>query len=302
MVDERIAKFEVLSKRRFGAYLLGSSRTAMIPGAALAQLTGVSAYNASFSSATAEEYAQYVSYILRTNPNVRHIVIGLDLFAFSDTFRSYGNMPAGLRDSTPPPLTFLPEQFSLSEFWRSVLVLMFNLRGLEPEMTIASDGERHYAAYEKALAEEGDALRAHIEQEVLRGPVRWQKITKIDEGRFRKLREISEACARAGVQLTLFTNPLFVEYWQDASAPELRLYRQLLERTVREVGPIHDFSVGYELNRDPANFFNKSHFSPKLGVRALANALGARSDYGRRLTAENIENSLPPVWHDVPLR
>ena len=110
-IDERILKFENMLLEDYDSYIFGSSKVTVMDPDIIQKLTQEKAYNVAFSSATIDEYYKYIDYLIKRNKNIKSIFIGIDLFAFSNSFKSYGHMPKNFNKANE--FNTIYENFSL---------------------------------------------------------------------------------------------------------------------------------------------------------------------------------------------
>ena len=298
--DERISKFKLLKEHpEAKSFLFGSSRGLLLDPVLFEKLTGSPALNLAFSSGSADEHYLYIKYLLDTR-KVEHIMIGIDLFAYSEGFLSHGTLPQELRDyfslDSDYPLT---NYISFNMLKKSIQTVKFNLKNKEEKKgKYTQKGQISSSGY-RNVQNNPDKLKRYLEINVINKPARWDtRFNMLDNDRLKKLTEINQLCIERGIQLHLFMSPLYIKQIR-MKQNKFFLQKELLSNIVKNIGPVWDYNAVTQINLDPYAFDDEFHYTFRTADSIMTEVLTGKptiKEYmGTYITAENVDTYLANI-------
>jgi len=288
---ERLYKASEIARLKPRAILLGSSR--VMVGCSpedLKSITGLKAYNGAFSSASFEEVYHYFEHALYHQPELKVVVVGVDLFSF------------GQKEKVKPDFTLSRLKRS-TVCWEDATKSLFTLQALQCSLktlhanlftTLAPshlpDGQMTHAYMtdpeKDVILRVGDD--AYI-QSVMEGPY---KDYKIDELKVALFRNLVAKCQERDIVLKVFFSPAKASYWAAIYQSDTWSSLEEVKRQLSAIYPIWDFSgfncvttQAIEKESNPL-YYECSHFRPVVGKMILDKMFGKTvypDDFGRIL-------------------
>ncbi|MDO9206848.1 MAG: hypothetical protein Q7T91_01220 [Sulfuricurvum sp.] len=298
--DERIYKFKLLETYPHAdSFLFSSSRGLNLSPSVVTSLSGHTTINCAFSSASADEYYLYIKYLIQTR-EVKQIIIGIDLFAYADGFVSDGTLPE-------PLLSYfhlndnrsLTTYLNYDAFKKSIKTIQHNQHHPKPmEQRYTRYGQVIPGNYRNAMKDQ-NSLTKYIQVNVIEKPPRWNtRFNTLAQERLNKLSEIKQLCDEKGVNLYLFTSPLYIKQIT-MKQNKFFLQKRLLHYIVHNIQPVWDYNGITAINTDPYAYEDEFHYNYRTGDSILSEILTGKAmikNYsGTYITPENITPYLQHV-------
>lgn len=313
--NTRTAKAGLLRVNDWDIVMMGSSRVAIAMDPTLPEWGEErKVLNLGLSASTLTENKLVVDYVLKHNPSVKHLIVGVDLTDISS--RSNSTASAGFNESPFNPKGDVMERelryvFGVSSFRASARTWQTKRKGETPPYTVLGHWAHHRS---HGIA----SVRKMIETGTIPGAKRFAAARKVrnvvNPARIELLEEMMKACRNRGVRLTLLVPPNHVAYMavpvvDGAQDPMLMGNRRAMAEVVKKSnaefpdGPrveLWDFGDFHPLNgealppldapkREMHYWVDGIHAKETLGHIMLARMLGwplpdpAGADYGVRL-------------------
>jgi len=292
--DERISKFKLLNEQpEAKSFLFGSSRGLLLDPVLFEKLTGSPTLNLAFSSGSADEHYFYINYLLDTR-KVEHIMIGIDLFAYAEGFISHGTLPQELRDYFNLDSDYaLSNYISFNMLKKSIKTIKVNLKDhIKQKDKYTSKGQIATSGYRMAQSYP-QRLKEYLNINVINKPARWDtRFNTLDKTRLSKLEEISQRCKEQGVQLHLFTSPLYIKQIR-MKQNKFFLQKELLAYIAKNISPIWDYNAITKINTDPYAFDDEFHYTFKTADSIMTEILTGvptiKAYKGTYITLDNVD-------------
>lgn len=298
--DERISKFELIKKNPdIKSFLFGSSRGLLLDPLLFEKLTGSPTLNLAFSSGSADEHYLYIKYLIETRL-VEHIMIGIDLFAYSEGFESHGTLPQELRDYFNLDNDYsITNYISFNMLKKSIKTIKYNLKNQkEEEYKYTTKGQIASSGY-KNVQDDPKRLEEYLQTNVIDKPSRWDtRFNSLDQKRLSQLHEISQLCQKKGIKLHLFMSPLYIKQIR-MKQNKFFLQKELLSYIAKNISPAWDYNAITAINRDPYAFDDEFHYTFKTADSIMTEVLTGKptiKEYqGTYITAENVDGYLSHI-------
>ena len=292
--DERISKFNLIQKHSDArSFLFGSSRGLLLDPILFEKLTGSSTLNLAFSSGSIDEHYLYIKYLLDTRP-VEHIMIGIDLFAYSEGFFSHGTLPQELRDYFGLDNDYsLTNYLSFNMLKKSIKTIKYNLKNQRKEKgKYTAKGQIASSGY-KNFQDNPTKLKEYLQINVIDKPSRWDtRFNSLDKKRLAQLKEISQLCQTKDVQLHLFMSPLYIKQIR-MKQNKFFLQKELLAYIAKNISPIWDYNAITTINTDPYAFDDEFHYTFKTADSIMTEILTGvpmiKAYKGTYITPNNVD-------------
>lgn len=295
---ERLFKAVQIAKRRPLSLLLGSSRVmAGFDPHDLEMIVNVPSYNGAFSGAVFEEQYHYFEHALYHQPNLQVIILGLDLFGFSQQAKPLGDftlerlkgLPISWRD-------FYSSLFSFPSLLTSYTTFKKNFYQ-NPLNSILDNGQTNPAisscSVSNPILKRGDLV--YLKTNTLIHYTNY----KFDEEKIELFRKLVQTCQDRSINLKVFFCPSQAVYWELVYRQEVWPVFEELKRKLSSIYPIWDFS-GFNsvttraIEKNHPFYYECSHFTPYVGKMILDRLFDrshAPSDFGFLLTPATIEHT-----------
>jgi len=313
--NTRTAKAGLLRNKDWEIVLMGSSRVAIAMDPKFPEWGGRKVLNLGLSASTITENKLVVDYVLKHNPSVKHLIVGVDLTDLSS--RADSTRSTGFNESPFDPVGGATERelryvFGVSTFRAAVRTWQTKRKGEIPPYTELGHWAHHRT---HGMA----SVRKMIETGTIPGAKRFVVARKAGgdqplASKLDLLESILRSCRDHGVKLTVLVPPnhiayLVVPYVSGAPDPMMMANRRAIGECVKEVnaeipGSLQaeawDFDDLHLLNgealppfEDPTRelhyWVDGIHSKEPLGHIMLSRMLGwplpdpAGGDYGVRL-------------------
>jgi len=289
IADQRYDKFELLKKYPDSeSFLVGSSRVLRADPIYVKSLTDTNTINLAFSSATPDEYALYIDYILQ-NYNVKRILLGIDLYAFTDGFQSNGAIPFELLDQFNQSHPFLLRHYtSYKTCAKSLKTIRYNLSGNDyPSYT--SRGKMITKEFDEIKSDE-KKYNKYLKENIMDASAKWDaKSDTLSIEKLNILYDIALKCKNKKVQLNLFMNPVYIKQIKMKDS-KFYLQQELLKYIANNISPIWDYNGISSLNSDPRNFEDRFHYTAEVSNKMMFQMINNSSESyeGKLITPDNV--------------
>lgn len=120
---------------------------------------------------------------------------------------------------------------------------------------------------------------------------------KFSTSMFKELRKIKDLCEKQGKEVIFYTTPLHAYAIYDIYNQGVYDNFQNFKRELVKIAPFYDFTYICDISKKPVSAENPywidiTHSDLALGDEILKKIVSQKGDYGRYVTAENIENEL----------
>lgn len=282
--QQRLHKAIEIARQKPEAIFLGSSRLmAGLDPTDFHQLTGLKAYNGGFSGASMDEIEPYFEHALFHQPNLKVVIIGLDVFLFNKNKQPQKDFSLNrLKQGTFDLKSTLALLMSKTALINSFKTLQANYstenaprflpHGLYNPAVVNSPQNEYLvkgdAAYLKMIFESKDFYMHYA----------------VDDRKIDAFKRIAKKCKEKGILLKAFFCPAKAIYWKSLYQNGLQPIIEELKKNLSQIHPIWDFSgfncVTLETlqNADSPLYYECSHFRPCVGRMILHKMWGTTSD------------------------
>ena len=297
-------QYIVHNPKKFNAFILGASRAWSIPPDRLPQETGgvpIRWYNMAYSLGIPAEHSQTIRTLLKNGVGIRMVLLGFDNIAMYTSaeqhkkdllrmpFQVYEESPVRfyvpyLRNVTSPTIVLEVSRYKAAEK-REETELFYeygvDIKHLDFSLTEDPQMERYVSDHAGKEFTQKDAHK--------------------------DIEEIARLCRENGIELILFTNPIYGTTYRDAVENG---YFDFL-RSVAGVAEFYNFSALNNYTTNPRYYFESSHYRPALGLlveKALVGADEERENirreagdalWGARVNAGNVEEIIASLSRQI---
>ena len=288
----------------YDAILVGTSRVQSGIDPRSDAFEGKRVYNASLGDTDIVELSYELDYILKHQPNVKELYIGLDIHAFS-AYRGLNSQfqESPLNPENYPLLHLLRFNFSHERILESYRMIKANIGGDTERYWVR--GHYHSDAHidHKVMIEY--ILRVYTSHRALFG------CFKYDKNKLARLKESLTEIAQAGIKIFLFISPqhaknmLIFEYL-DVFDEYFQWIRDLefMSRSINEIAPessvLWNFSGFNSVTLEPIvygekqmeNYFETSHYRVNIGERIITTMSSNtdHTDFGELIDNNSVDS------------
>jgi len=297
-------RFITQNPDRYDSFVFGSSRVNNIN---VRKIQGYKCYNVHYSGGLPRDHLDNIRYLLEKGIKIKLIVIGLDEFSFRDDPEARLHQP--LRHPYPPVLNQHPFPYYLRYFFSLMdWEIMKEALGGYKKKLFNKSGENP-AFYNMELFDTGQMFFHQIDRQIEENPEKHRNDPKFlkqatSSGNHLKeaiedLREIIRLTEAHQIQLVLFINPVHKNVFLDSGVDFDRF-----KRALSHLYGFYDFSGLNSVTTDNYNYYETSHYRPKVGDLVIARIFNHRNikapeDFGQWVTAENIDLHLETLRQQV---
>lgn len=292
-----------LGEQKPKAIIIGSSRTKNgINPEDVEKETGTVFFNSSLHGANFDEIYEYFLYALKIQPQLKSVIIGIDLFAFNKNRppvdSSYTKRLQNNRNRIENLIETIFSWTALKSEWITFFANISSTQFFEsvpenfqikytPTQGILDMGELKYLKF--MLANEHN-----------------YKDYAIGEDKIEKFRNLVSICKTSGIDLRVFICPLRALYWEFYYQNGLWPSVEQLKKELCESHPIWDFSGFTPLTAETMDshgeplYIECSHFTPCAGRMLLKQMYEGpeNSELGCLLTPETLNTHLAQILDD----
>jgi hypothetical protein len=297
-------RFKAINVIRFKpkTIFLGNSRTdiGLDPAhPALASYGPV--YNLAIPAGDMYESMRYFQHALANQPDLKQVVIGVDLVAF-ETRENIGKLDpeqeARLGTTSYPQ--HLPSLlFSTDMFSSSFSTVSSNLLNKPAKENYLNNGRLIRTNPNLPIEQ---IFRLHLKTAYFDG---WYDHYQMSPEQLKAFQVIVETCKAKGIDLKVFISPAHVTQMEAKRAAQLWPAFEAWKRELVKITPVWDFS-GYNsittepLTEEMQNYLESSHYVKEIGDLVLNRLFDDQletvpSDFGVLVTSENIESHLAQI-------
>ncbi len=309
MAYDRIFQAIEIIKRKPNVLFLGSSTVQFgLDTRYFPNNESYEVYNLGLQNANIREINQYFKHALVNNPDIKTVVMGVDLFIFEKDKEDNPNYDQNRLEKKIINFKDIANTlFSFSAFDASVKTIKNNLNGTASHLEYIN-GMLYY--------DPGKPVPGSLDRFVffLKGVFRKKpEQNRFSQERLDYFREIVQICQEKNIDLMVFISPSHATQWTGTEAAG-NWYWEEWENWKKElvkITPIWDFS-GYSsvttepVSDDMKNYYDSSHYRPVVSQLILAKMLNNNpqvpDDFGVLLTPENLEQNLQRIREEKELR
>ncbi len=261
------------------------------------------AYNLAIPAGDMYEAMRYFEHALANQPDLKQVIIGVDMVAFGVKEDGNGEQLAPELENTLKQTDYLPKLppflFSTDAFKSSVATLATNLSRSTPKDYYLSNGRliRHNPTDRSTQ----DVFELHLKTAYFQ---HWYYDYQTSQKQLSYLQAIVDTCQQKGIDLKVFISPAHVTQWEAIHAAGLWPAFEDWKRQVVKITPVWDFS-GYNsitaepISDDMQNYLESSHYLPHIGDLVLNRVLGYEADipddFGTLVTTDTIGSHLATI-------
>lgn len=284
-------KFVLDHKEEYDSYLFGSSRAGFID---VSRLPEGNWYNFSYSEGLPMEQYETLLALISQGEIPKQVYLSIDNISFLvDPAYHEGQMYR-----KPYPYTgTIGDKF---RFYTAYLDTVTTMESLSVIMNYEGDTE---ALRERMYSTGCENLNLDITFDESNTKAYWADYyePRIDEA-VEEIRMFKELCDRYDIELTVFTNPLYITTYERAVD---KGYLDFLEE-LAHVTPYYNFSGYNQISMNNEYYFETSHFTPKAG-NIIMDIMEKGGDehviraqgFGYYVTEENLDDFMEIIRHQV---
>lgn len=263
------------------------------------------AYNLSIPAGDMYEAMRYFQHALANQPDLKQVVLGIDLVAFEhrdDVGKLDPEQAARL--GTTSYLRHLPNLFfSADTLNASFSTLKANFTG-EPVREYYLRNGRLIRSNPPDMPIEA-VFGSHLKSAYFES---WYKDFRVSQQQMDAFRTIVETCKQQEIELKVFISPAHVTQWEALRSAGLWSTFEDWKREIVKITPVWDFS-GYSsittepLTEEMQNYLESSHYVKEVGDLVLNRMYRYQqktvpNDFGMLLTTANLEDHLVKIRAD----
>ncbi len=298
------SKYMLKNAGAVDAVVLGGSKSGAIDVYKLSELTGLKYYNFYMESGNFSDYLTYAKFLIE-RCKIKEITFHISSFEVmnykldfreSDVWRVPAVVNGNLLDKGLENLKFL--MTDTSTLWDA-----YKSDRSEADSDLIADGMKNWKWAQKQLTEDPEGWvqkefydELPYELDVLFGDKNWVDDPHYEEN-LNALAEIKKLCDEHGVTLKVVIGAsLIAERFRYEQDPYDRYYNYL-RSIVKLTGGVWDFSSFNDINMNPYNFYNFTHYSTQVAdlqtdIMYGLQEPGQYNGFGIYLTEDNIDEYL----------
>lgn len=277
---------------KFDSLFIGNSRVGMID---VSKIRGARYYNFWYPASIPALWKRDLRYMRDHGVLKKMVVIGVDDAIFRMNLQIQKTAGRRLR---PFPYTCIEKL----NFYSLFLTLLPSFKtfqeaaGMLPAARsigyMSDDGVQHPVVPEKRI--NSDPAK-HAGSDVFSKPTRWDNCREV-ANTIADMMQIKETCDAGGVRIVLFISPNHNTTYRSYTLKEFDEYLDFKRRLIR-IAPFYDFSGVNTISENNLNWFETSHYRPKIGDMMLAKIFSqpiaqCPNDFGVLVTEDTIEAHL----------
>ncbi|MCL1464463.1 hypothetical protein [Argonema galeatum] len=270
-----------------------------------------STYNLALTGANIYPAMRYFKHAIANQPNLQQVVIGIDLFMFSNLSEIPSDFSeARLDRETIVPLDAVNVIFSLDAFQASRDTIDINKKDSKSIGYFYPDGRRDERYYVKHVYENKPTpviFKEVINKNHFRAPEE-DKNYQVSNSLLSNFKTIVTICQQRNIDLKILISPSHATEWEALRVRGLWPIFEQWKREIVKIVPVWDFS-GYNsitteaIGNNMKNYIDNSHYRKEVGDLVLNrifnyNEESVPADFGVLLTPENIESHLAKIRDD----
>jgi len=287
----RTQKFVEIQKFQPNTIMLGGSRVHFLNTQDVKKYTNDKVYNLAFSSSTLEEQYYFLKYSIE-NFDIKNVVIGLNLYPFSEVLRENKN--------TDFDKEIFSTGFTLQKELKHYLEL--------PMISYIKD----YYTNKWVQPLYKDGSRTAYNQNLQISKKSWKEREKGSNDNYKKtykdyliwgdkglniLKKMVQLCQDNNINLKVFTTAIYVSQLQILEdVNKMDIYYKW-KKEVSKITPYWDFMYINSITTNSDNYIDPSHIKQEKGYLYFArlfndNSIKVPKDFGVLVTKENIDEHL----------
>ncbi|MFB2895264.1 hypothetical protein ACE1CI_20350 [Aerosakkonemataceae cyanobacterium BLCC-F50] len=270
-----------------------------------------STYNLALTGANMYPVMRYLQHAIANQPNLQQVVIGIDLFMFSNL----SEIPSDFSETRLERQTIAPQDalnvlFSLDAFQASRDTIDINKKDSKSIGYFYPDGRRDDRYYVKQVYENKPLLvifKEVIKKNHFRAPIK-DKDLQLSNSLLSNFKTIVSICKQRNIDIKILISPSHATEWEALRVREIWPIFEQWKREIVKIAPVWDFS-GYNsitteaIGKNMKNYIDNSHYRKEVGDLVLNrifryNEESVPADFGVLLTPENIESHLAKIRSD----
>ena len=297
-------QYVIHNPQKFNAFIFGSSRIGNIPPDRLPKETGSTPlrwYNMTYSIGIPAEHSQTIRTLLKNGVGIRMVLLGFDNYAMYTSAEQHKRqllrIPFQIYEKSPflfyfPYIRNIPALSIIREVNR------YNAAEMEEGSRLFYDFGVYPANLDFSLTEDPQMERYASSHG-------GEQFTQKDA--YKDIEEIARLCRENGIELILFTNPIYGTTYRDAVENG---YFDFL-RSVAGVAEFYNFSALNNYTTNPRYYFESSHYRPVLGLLVEKALFGTDEEregirreagdalWGARVNAGNVEEIIASLSRQI---
>lgn len=269
------------------------------------------AYNLAVASANAHEMLRYFQHTLKNQPNLRRVVIGIDIYSFNKFLTDRPGFDDNLMEQKSITIkNAINVLWTADAFKSSIKTLKnnftepdfkdFNHNGKSSEMYL----ERTYVNVKNI------SYFTHINENNLNDPEVYARYS-LSPDLLNDFRSVVLTCKERNIDFKVFISPSHVTDCEAIRAAGLWPIFEQLKIELSKITPVWDFSGYNSITTEPIsdhmkNYWDSSHYRKGIGNLILMRLFNIHSDsvpedFGVLLTTNNLNQHLRKVRKDREL-
>ena len=287
-LDERKEKFNLLKENNYDTYIFGSSRCRVIDPDRINKHIKANGINSAFSSGTIDEIHRYIKWLVK-NKEVKNIIIGIDLFGFSDNFSSNGIMPNELSEDKIK----LNKYLSYSMFSYSLKTAVYNLKDKHKKQNPAYKEKGMYYVYDYFNLKNKEEFNEFIQNKVTNKPASWHA-KDFSVKKIKILTDIISLAEQNNINLHFFVNP--ITHQQIFKDDNFLVHLDLIKNIIKQNPELKiiDFNNFNDINFNNDYFLDYFHYNYDVANCIIDEIYSDKSEcgvnFGYTLDSDNIDN------------
>lgn len=264
-------KYVLANPEKYDAFLFGSSRVGNIH---VENIPGERCYNMSYSCGVPTDHLENIKTLIAHNIIPKHIYIGLDFESYmnlldfhdDDLLRStyeysinhpvlfwkkYFNPAVVGQSLATTSLPYLFQSHPLAERYQEI----FYSYGWNYDYGFSTNVEFNNSDWQ--IRAYRDRMIDELNDELINN---FSDFGNMDLS-LDAISDIVKICDENGIKLTVFTNPVYYDFFVNAVSQHYLVYLQRLA----EITPYYNFSGFNDITTDEANYHDKSHYNAETG-------------------------------------
>lgn len=299
------SKYSLKHSGEIDAVVLGGSKSGALDVAKLEEYTGLHYYNFYMESGNFSDYLTYAQYLIE-KCGIREMLFHISSFEVmnysldfreSDVWRVPAIVNGNALDMALETLKFLMTDVS------TLFSAIKDRKSDERRADRIADGMKNWSISEEKMNEdpEGWVQKEFFEElpqhlKILFSGVNWKEHPCYEEN-LKALKQIKKMCDEHGVKLTVVIGASSISERYRFEQDQYDRYYDYLRGIVQLCGEVWDFSSFNDINMNPYNFYNYTHYSRQVADLQLDMIYGREESgqyggFGILLTLENIDGYL----------
>lgn len=303
--DKDARQFKAVNVMRLKpkAVFLGNSRTDIgLDPSHPALAPSSPTYNLAIPGGDMYEAMRYFQHALANQPDLKQVVIGIDLVAFEhrDNIGELDPKQEAILGKTGYLQNLPGLVFSTDTLLSSFSTVLSNVTDEPVRENYLSNG-RLLRSNPPHLSTQ-EVFKLHLEKAYFN---LWYKNYRLSQKQLDALQTIVETCQKEGIDLKVFISPSHVTQWEAVHAAELWSTFETWKREVVKITPVWDFSGYNSITAEPLsdnmqNYLESSHYVKEIGDLVLNRLFDHQlekvpNDFGVLITPKNIEAHLAEI-------